>query len=1040
MGSSPIAGITPLYAEFFLCYNISMSDERKYLAFISYRHTDKDRRIAGLIRRGLENWHLPSNSSFAPKNRRCFRDVDELPTSSDLGTDIEKALKDSEWLVAVCSEEYVKSLWCRKELELFISMGRKKRILPVIVSGTKDSSIPVEIKDITPVADLSQGDASKDVMIAALFGNMSGERDNSGHRYLRSEIRNRFAKFTAVTMAVVLAFLSFAIYGINTAGRIAHNNELIEEATAKALEAADKARNERNNALLMNARMVSEEAWSEIDSGNEEQAIKMLLDVIPEDLHGDEPVSIEAISALRTALSSPQNPKDSWKYTHSIETDFDIKGFISAYNSKAYLILLDGLNGLSEHGLSYGDDEIISLSGKSRITASEYGYSMGYLSNAGAPNIEVVYGPEKPIASVYSGYNSWFRPVRLEGNPVYADHIIDAGSSGYAFCWIEKPLEGKDSPPCIISLKSEEAVGRLDITGNPVSASFSNNRNRLAVVDETGELSLHDVKSAKKKAVIPGKWNFVYYPYASNKLVCIDSEGNAFLYDAITLEPIYSFEASSPVKSIQYCSNKGIFLVLCEDDVRIYNDIDGKLLNIVPFKEGEGTPNFITFEKYEDYLFDFPGNAYVLIYDRRLDFFQIDTQTDLTKTDYIPLYKEGRFDSCSKAFYSQDGRFVYKQDYHGELSKWDAGTGELIWENNEAWTIQGNVHENCILSRDGKHIWRVTSDMMGMEKIDAITGETVYSVDWSEYTDRTSDFYMPTESLGEIAYVYRRESGNLIVFNKDTGAFLWYVPNAGEVFCFSEDETKIYGFGKRSTDTEKQLIYRCFESDSGRLLQEKVLFSVPLAGSNLFHLRIDPVRRRASFYTNVAESVSGDTTEQKLRYIIINYFADNGEEIDRWETDRELTDCIFSYSGRQAIIWEDRTEDCKYCNELLDGGVLGETVFLDSKEGRILNTMVGKSDYEDLMDLSAAGEFGLFAGDEVTIDHVRLNENVKIQRITDGAVILSLSFSGVNKGVALAPDGSSLCIYGPYTTPMIIIASDADSLVAKARKRMGGMQ
>ncbi|MCR4727751.1 MAG: TIR domain-containing protein [Lachnospiraceae bacterium] len=1018
-----------------------MEKASEYLAFISYRHSEKDRRIAGLIRRGLENWHLPGNAPFGRKNRRCFRDVDELPTSADLGTDIERALEGSQWLVAVCSEDYVKSRWCRKEIESFIAMGRKDRILPVIIRGTKETSVPVEIRDIEPVAVIANREMSTDSMLAALFGRMSGEKDASGARYLRSEKRNRFIKFSAVAMAVVIAVLAFAFYGIYSADRISRNNELIEEAAVKALEAADLAREERNNALLMNAKMVSEEAWNEIDAGNEDKAIEMLLNVIPEDLHGDEPVSAEAVSALRAALSSPNRPKDEWKYTHSIETDFDIKGFFSSYNSRSYLILPDGSNSLEEHCLFYDNDEIMILKGISRVTAEEYGYSKGYLCNSGSPLIVVVYGPEKPIASDYRGsLSQWFRPISLNGEPVYADHIIEAGSSYYAVCWIENPEEGKESPPCIIELRKEEAIGKLDITGNPVSASFSNNRLRLAVVDEAGELSFHDVKSATKRAVIPGKWSFVYYPAASNKVVCIDSKGTAYLYDTMTLEPIYSFESPTPVKSIQYGGNKGIFLALCEDAVRVYNDTDGKLLNVVPFKEGAGAPNYMTFEMYEEYLWDFPGTSFVLLYDRRIDYFGIETETDLTRTDYLPLFKEGRFDVCSAAFYSRDGCYVYKQEYHGELSKWDARTGEMIWENNEQWSVQGNVHANCVLSRDGTFIWRVNSHMNGMERVDEKTGETVYSVNWAEQTNRTNHLLMPVEGEGSIAFTTGDYDNCLVAFDKNTGEFLWYEPDAGDIFCFSEDETEIYCFGEYVTEDEKQLIYKCFETKTGKLLKEKVLFSEPLDGSSMFRLRMDSAKRRASFYTNAAGCLYPDTPEGEYRFIIIDFSADTGEETGRWETGLELTDCIFSYTGRQAVIWEDRSADCKYCNELLPDGKLGETFILDSKEGRILSTMVGKTYHEDLMDIGDAWEFGLFAGDEVTADHIKVKESVKILRISDGAVILNLPFGGVHRGVAIAPDGSSLCIYGPYTTPVIIMASDTETLVAKARNRAGGGQ
>nr|MCR5297379.1 toll/interleukin-1 receptor domain-containing protein [Clostridiales bacterium] len=125
----------------------------RYLAFISYRHHDRDQRISALLRRGLEGCRLPENTPL-PKKRRVFRDTDELPTSADLGEDISSALRESEWLIALCSPEYVESKWCMREIRLFVEAGKKDRILPVLVSGDPETSIPPEIRDLPAAGDL----------------------------------------------------------------------------------------------------------------------------------------------------------------------------------------------------------------------------------------------------------------------------------------------------------------------------------------------------------------------------------------------------------------------------------------------------------------------------------------------------------------------------------------------------------------------------------------------------------------------------------------------------------------------------------------------------------------------------------------------------------------------------------------------------------------------------------------------------------------------------------------------------------------------
>ena len=110
-----------------------------YLAFISYRHNAADSRAALALRRGIEGYHLPPDSSI-PRKRKVFRDTDELPTSTDLGKDIDEALEGSDYLISVCSEEYVKSKWCLSEVRRYIALGKKDRILPVLLSGTPETA------------------------------------------------------------------------------------------------------------------------------------------------------------------------------------------------------------------------------------------------------------------------------------------------------------------------------------------------------------------------------------------------------------------------------------------------------------------------------------------------------------------------------------------------------------------------------------------------------------------------------------------------------------------------------------------------------------------------------------------------------------------------------------------------------------------------------------------------------------------------------------------------------------------------------------
>lgn len=75
-----------------------------YNAFISYRHHPDDIRVAADIHRSLERFHVPrSIRKRTGKIERLFRDKEELPITSNLTDDIDEALKNSDWLIVICS-------------------------------------------------------------------------------------------------------------------------------------------------------------------------------------------------------------------------------------------------------------------------------------------------------------------------------------------------------------------------------------------------------------------------------------------------------------------------------------------------------------------------------------------------------------------------------------------------------------------------------------------------------------------------------------------------------------------------------------------------------------------------------------------------------------------------------------------------------------------------------------------------------------------------------------------------------------------------
>ena len=117
--------------------------EARYNAFISYRHHPDDIRVATQIHRLLEHFKVPRaiRSKISPITR-LFRDKEELPITSNLTDDIAAALRDSDYLIVICSVHTKESIWVQREIELFLQTHPKNKVLTVLASGEPYDVIP----------------------------------------------------------------------------------------------------------------------------------------------------------------------------------------------------------------------------------------------------------------------------------------------------------------------------------------------------------------------------------------------------------------------------------------------------------------------------------------------------------------------------------------------------------------------------------------------------------------------------------------------------------------------------------------------------------------------------------------------------------------------------------------------------------------------------------------------------------------------------------------------------------------------------------
>jgi tetratricopeptide (TPR) repeat protein len=123
-----------------------MIQDFKYRAFISYSHANEE--WAKWLHKALETYRVPKHlvgreTAFGPVPERLapvFRDRDELPTATNLGETLTRALQESAFQVVICSTAAAKSRWVNEEILAFKRLGREHRIFCLIVDGEPGAS------------------------------------------------------------------------------------------------------------------------------------------------------------------------------------------------------------------------------------------------------------------------------------------------------------------------------------------------------------------------------------------------------------------------------------------------------------------------------------------------------------------------------------------------------------------------------------------------------------------------------------------------------------------------------------------------------------------------------------------------------------------------------------------------------------------------------------------------------------------------------------------------------------------------------------
>ena len=111
---------------------------------------------------------------------------------------------------------------------MFIDLGRKDRILPILIGESKEECIPEMIRDIPVIAKIEKNDRNAEKAIAALFARMDEEGEDLGksapekdraEHYFRAEKNRRLLRYMVIALSAILVILGMIDTVLTVVGR-----------------------------------------------------------------------------------------------------------------------------------------------------------------------------------------------------------------------------------------------------------------------------------------------------------------------------------------------------------------------------------------------------------------------------------------------------------------------------------------------------------------------------------------------------------------------------------------------------------------------------------------------------------------------------------------------------------------------------------------------------------------------------------------------------------------------------------------------------
>ena len=525
-----------------------MEKKYKYDAFISYRHTELDKFVAANLHKQLESFRLPGNVAKKMEGRktrieRVFRDKEELPLTNNLEEPILEALRESEWLIVVCSPRLRESLWCRKEIETFVALRGREHVLAVLIEGEPSESFPEELlfetrEEIQPDGTVKQVTIEKEPLAADFRGKNKKEMKKAmdtevirvaaamfGLAYddLKQRHRERkLRRLVATSLGVGAACLAVGTFSTVTAIRINEQKKRIEAQSEQIMEQSEEIFRQseelgRKNEEITAQNEEMQRQNEEITKKNEELALHQA----------------NALSELAELYLSEGNKTEAEKLALQVLTEQN--GLRLPYTAKAQQVLTECLS-VYDIGGVFRADYHVKASGRIEYIKEKFGQ-----------NMLVIYDD--------SGFLRLYDMEQREELLLLDEESHGALTENRCAFLGEDRLAyfGKGRTVCVYNYRENQMEGELS-RGIFSKAVWADDTGKYLVVEESSCLTVYNGESLEKVGEIPkleegscesllfwedGKMIYTEVVRDSDDWMQIETTIHA--WDLNTVEPLFSF-------------------------------------------------------------------------------------------------------------------------------------------------------------------------------------------------------------------------------------------------------------------------------------------------------------------------------------------------------------------------------------------------------------------------------------------------------------------------------------------------------------------